>query len=175
MVTATIANRKTAATKARANSAKSNSKTHAEDAIAILTADHAKVKKLFKKYDKLTDEKEKQAVAKEICTELTVHAKVEEEIFYPAVRQKIKDEDMMNEAVVEHATAKDLIAQIERMAPSDPMYDAKVIVLGEYIDHHVKEEQDEMFPKARKAKLDMVELGQRIKMRKQELMRSIVH
>jgi hemerythrin HHE cation binding domain-containing protein len=179
MVTATAtSNRKTASAKSRtSSSAKTSSKV--EDAISLLTSDHDKVKKQFKQYDKLTDENEKQALAREICMELTVHTKLEEEIFYPAVRPEIKDDDLMNEAVVEHATAKDLIAQIESMAPSDPMYDAKVTVLGEYIDHHVKEEQDEMFPKvkkhAKKTNLDLAELGQRMKIRKQELMRSIVH
>lgn len=150
-----------------------------EDAISLLIEDHDKVKKQFKKYDKLTDEHEKQALAKQICFELTVHTKLEEEIFYPAVRPEIKDDDMMNEAIVEHATAKDLIGQIERMMPADPMYDAKVTVLSEYINHHVKEEQDEMFPKvkkhAKKTKLDLVELAQQMKIRKQELLHSIAH
>jgi hypothetical protein len=154
---------------------KSNKTVVKEDAISLLIADHDKVKKMFKKYDKLEDLGQKKSLAEEICTELTVHTKVEEEIFYPASRPKIKDDDMMDEAIIEHATAKDLIAQIQSMNPNDPMYDAKVTVLGEYIDHHVKEEQEEMFPKVRKAKLDLIELGQRIKMRKQELLRSLAH
>ena len=143
------------------------------DAVKLLTDDHKKVKKLFKDFEKLTDgngsTKEKSAIVQEICMELTVHAKVEEEIFYPAVRESIDDEDLMDEADVEHAGAKSLIAQLETMKPGDDHYDAKVTVLGEYIDHHVKEEQDEMFPKAKRAKVDMAELGERILRRKQEL------
>ena len=108
--------------------------------------------------------------ADQICQELTVHATIEEEIFYPAVRQAIKDDALMNEAKVEHASAKDLIAQIKAMDADDEMFDAKVTVLGEYIDHHVKEERNEMFAKARKTKLDLVKLGEQLLQRKQELM-----
>lgn len=144
------------------------------DAIALLTADHQRVKKLFKDFKKLVDgdggAREKSALVKEICTELSVHAKVEEEIFYPAVREAIDDEDLMDEADVEHAGAKSLIAQLESMKPGDDHYDAKVTVLGEYIDHHVKEEQDEMFPKAKKAKVDTAQLGQQIAARKEQLL-----
>lgn len=144
----------------------------ANDAIAILTADHAKVKKLFKEFEKLHDagdDNQAEATAKQICNELTIHATVEEEIFYPAVREAIDDEDLMDEAEVEHQTAKDLIAQIESGSAGDDQYAAKVLVLGEYIDHHVKEEQGEMFPKAKKAKLDMAALGAEILERKKEL------
>ena len=144
-----------------------------KDAIALLTEDHRKVKKLFKEFEKLKDddgsEDEKSAIVEEICNELSVHAKVEEEIFYPAARQAIDDEELIDEADVEHASAKSLIAELESMQPGDDHYDAKVTVLGEYIDHHVKEEQSEIFPKARKAKLDTKELGERIAQRKQEL------
>jgi hemerythrin superfamily protein len=101
---------------------------------------------------------------------LTVHAQIEEEIFYPPVRKAIKDELMMNEAEVEHSTAKDLIAQIQAMKPDDPLYDAKVVVLGEYIDHHVKEERNEMFPKARASKVDLVKMRDALQTRKEELM-----
>lgn len=143
------------------------------DAVKLLTADHAKVKKLFKQFEKMNGEeggtKEKSALVQQICMELTVHAKVEEEIFYPALREAIDDEDLMDEADVEHAGAKSLIAQLVVMKPGDDHYDAKVTVLGEYIDHHVKEEQDDMFPKARKAKVDLAELGERIAQRKEEL------
>jgi hemerythrin superfamily protein len=144
------------------------------DAITLLTEDHKKVKKLFKDFEKLKEadasNKDKAVLVAEICTELSVHAKVEEEIFYPALREAIDDEDLMDEADVEHAGAKDLIAQLRSMKPGADHYDAKVTVLGEYIDHHVKEEQDEMFAKARKAKVDTVELGEAIAARKEELL-----
>ena len=142
------------------------------DAIAILKADHDRVKKLFKEFERLHEnesEEEAQQVAKQICNELTIHATVEEEIFYPEVRAAIDDAELIAEAEVEHATAKGLITQIVGMSPSDDKYAAKVIVLGEYINHHVKEEQGEMFPKAKKAKLDMVALGEEILRRKAEL------
>ena len=142
------------------------------DAIAILTADHEKVKKLFKQFESLHedgDEAEAQEVARKICDELTIHATVEEEIFYPEVRSAIDEDDLMDEAEVEHATAKDLIAQIESMTASDDKYAAKVCVLSEYINHHVREEQSEIFPKAKKAGLDLGALGEKILQRKQDL------
>ncbi len=145
----------------------------AQDALALLTDDHKTVQKLFKDYEKLTqndgEEEEKAALAQQICTELTVHAQIEEEIFYPAVRDAIEETELLNEAEVEHAGAKDLIAQIGAMAPGEELYDAKVTVLGEYVNHHIKEEQDEMFPKVRKAKLDTAALGAELLERKQEL------
>ena len=140
------------------------------DAIAILLADHKKVKKLFKDFDKLKENGEvadKQALVEEICTELTIHAEIEEEVFYPAVREAIDADDMMNEADVEHACAKDLIAQLQAMDGSDQLYDAKVTVLGEYINHHVAEEENEMFPKVKKAKLDLEVLGEEMAMLKE--------
>lgn len=151
---------------------KSNGSTRQPDAIALLTEDHKKVKKLFSDFKKSKDHAsndEKSELVDEICNELTIHAQVEEEIFYPAVRDAIDDDDLMDEADEEHDSAKSLIAQLESMEPDDDHYDAKVIVLGEYIDHHVKEEQEKMFPKAKKAKLDLVELGNQILQRKQEL------
>jgi hemerythrin superfamily protein len=143
-----------------------------KDAIALLKADHDKVKKLFKEFERLHEDEsddEAQEVATQICNELTIHATVEEEIFYPEVRQAIDDDDLVDEAEVEHASAKELIAQIQQMTPGDDKFAAKVMVLGEYIDHHIKEEQNEMFPKAKKAKVDMADLGERIAARKQEL------
>jgi hemerythrin-like domain-containing protein len=101
---------------------------------------------------------------------LTVHATIEEEIFYPAARDVLPEEDLVDEATVEHATAKDLIAQIESMLPDEDLYDAKVKVLGEYIDHHVKEEEEEMFPKVRSAGLDVAAVGEQLKARQEELM-----
>lgn len=143
------------------------------DAISILTEDHAKVKKLFKKYESVKESgktEEKAEIAAEICSELTAHATAEEEIFYPAVRAAINDDELLNEADVEHASAKDLIAQISESSPDDDMFDAKIKVLAEYIDHHVKEEEGEMFPKARKAKVDLATLGVEIEARKEELL-----
>jgi hemerythrin superfamily protein len=148
------------------------------DAIALLKDDHKKVKKLFKDFDKAKDKAsdlEKATLVGQICMELTVHAQIEEEIFYPAVRKAIDDEDLLDEATVEHATAKDLIRQLESMSVSDPLYDAKVTVLGEYIDHHVEEEQGEMFPKAKKAKLDMEALGKKLAARKKALLKELQH
>lgn len=142
------------------------------DAIALLTADHKKVKDLFEQFEGLSDRSKvnKKKIADQICMELTVHAQVEEEIFYPAVRKPIKDDDLMDEAVVEHASAKELIAQISEMDPGDDLYDAKVKVLSEQIDHHVEEEEGEMFPKVRKSGVDLAELGEQMAARKEELM-----
>lgn len=142
------------------------------DAIKLLMADHAKVKKLFKEFEKLSKKKDeggKEELAEQICKELTIHAQLEEEIFYPAVREAIDDDNLMNEAAVEHASAKDLIAQIQSMDVSNPMYDATVTVLGEYVNHHIEEEENEIFPKAEKAKIDMEEIGSEIAERKEAL------
>lgn len=144
------------------------------DAIALLTADHKAVKALFKTFEKMCKDEasdlEKSFVVRQICDELTVHAQVEEEIFYPAARAA-DDEmaDLLDEAEVEHATAKNLIAQLEEMKAGDDLYDARVTVLGEYVDHHVHEEEGEMFRKARKADLDLVALGAEMAARKDEL------
>jgi hemerythrin superfamily protein len=143
--------------------------SEAQDAIAMLMADHKKVKKLFADFDKLKEaggDEEKSAIVEQICNELKIHTELEEEIFYPAVRKAIEDSDLMDEALVEHAGAKDLIAQLEEAKPSDDLYDAKVTVLGEQIDHHVKEEEGDMFPKAKKAKVDTEALGARMLKRK---------
>lgn len=147
-----------------------------QDAIALLTEDHKKVQAMFKAFEKLKEddasEEEKAEIVQQTCQELTIHAEIEEEIFYPAARTALDDEDadLLDEAEVEHATAKDLIEQLEVMEPGDELYDAKFTVLGEYINHHVKEEQDEMFPKVRKTDLDLQALGAELAERKQELM-----
>jgi len=157
--------------------AKKSAARNGTDAVAMLKADHDKVKKLFKKFEELHEDEandEAEQVATQICNELTVHTKIEEEIFYPALREAIDDEDLLNEAEVEHTSCKDLIAQIREMSPDDEMYAAKVIVLGEYIDHHVEEEHTEMFPKAKKAKkLDLKALGERMATRKSALTSSM--
>lgn len=143
------------------------------DPIAMLTEDHENVKQLFEQFEGMTDRAKvsKKKLADQICLELTKHTTIEEEIFYPAVRAAIKDDDMMDEAIVEHASAKDLIAQILEMDPGDDLYDAKVKVLKEMIEHHVEEEEQEMFAKAREAegKLNMQELAQQMAQRKQEV------
>ena len=147
------------------------------DAISLLSEDHDKVQALFKQYEKLKESgtaEEKNALAAQICMELTVHAQAEEEIFYPAVRDAIDDDELMNEADVEHASAKDLIAQIGDTDADDELFDAKVKVLGEYVNHHVDEEEKEMFPKAKKAKVDLEALGTELAARKEELIAEIV-
>jgi hemerythrin-like domain-containing protein len=110
-------------------------------------------------------------LARQICMELTVHAQIEEEIFYPAVREAIKETDLLDEAEVEHQSAKELMAQIEAGTEADDMFDAKVKVLGEYVDHHIKEEKNELFAKARAArKLDLIAMRDELEARKEELM-----
>lgn len=144
-----------------------------KDAIALLMADHKKVKKLFADFDKLKEDgsvEDKSAIVEQICSELKIHTEIEEEIFYPAVRKAIDDSDLMDEALVEHAGAKDLIAQLEDADPEEDLYDAKVTVLGEQIDHHVKEEEGGMFPQATKAKVDTKALGAQMLKRKAALM-----
>jgi hemerythrin superfamily protein len=142
------------------------------DAIAMLIADHKKVQKAFKDFEKIKDSKSKRGksdIVRQTCADLTIHTRIEEEIFYPAARKAIKDADLMDEATVEHAGAKDLIAQLESMQPGDDLYDARFTVLGESVNHHIKEEQTEMFPKVRKTKLDLVVLGQQMAQRRAEL------
>lgn len=146
----------------------------AVNAIKLLTDDHKEVHALFLKYKKLLDNHaaadDRQPLAEQICLLLTVHATIEEEIFYPAARAAGVESDLLDEAEVEHASVKDLIAQIRDMGPADDLYDAKVTVLGEYVDHHVKEEQDEMFPKCRDASMDLKAVGTQMAQRKAELM-----
>jgi hemerythrin superfamily protein len=134
------------------------------DAVALLKADHRKVEDLFAKFEAAKSDGKKRALAEQICLELTVHTQIEEEIFYPACEGKV-EEDLLKEAYVEHDSAKVLIAEIEAGGPDDAFYDAKVKVLSEMIEHHVKEEEQRvegMFAEARKAGLDMDELGARM-------------
>ena len=141
------------------------------DAIAMLKADHQKVKGLFKDFEDLSDRSKisKKKISDQICHELWMHTEIEEQIFYPAVRDAISDSDLMDEALVEHAGAKTLVAEISEMNPDDDLYDAKVKVLSEQIDHHVREEEDEMFPKVRKSGLDLAALGQQMLQLKESL------
>jgi hypothetical protein len=147
-------------------------KAKAGAALEMLKDDHDRVKKSFKEFEKLDreDAETMQRLVQTVCEELKVHAALEEEIFYPAVREAIDDEDLMNEAQIEHETAKMLIEQLENMGPDDPNFHATFTVLGEYVKHHIKEEEDEMFAEARKTDLDFEDLGARMRERKTELM-----
>jgi len=153
-----------------ARGTKTKSKTKG-DAISLLKADHRTVEELFEKYEKARGSSSKSKLAQQICMELTVHAMLEEEIFYPACRGAVED-DMVDEAYVEHDGAKVLIAELIEGSPDDPFYDAKVKVLSEEIKHHVKEEEqrDGIFAQAKQEELDMAELGDRIAARKAELL-----
>lgn len=142
------------------------------DAIAMLKADHRTVEDLFSKFESAKGSSKKQALAEQICMELSVHATIEEEIFYPACKGKIED-DLLNETYVEHDGAKVLIAEILASSPDEEFYEAKVKVLSEQIEHHVGEEEkrsEGIFAQARAAGLDMDELADRMKARKKELM-----
>ena len=162
--TRTVASKTTPATKSRVAKA-----PVAQDATALLKADHKLVADLFEQYEKTRSTAKKKSLVASICLELGVHAKAEEEIFYPAVKAALKDKELVPEATVEHATLKELMAQVEGKEPDGEMFDAKIKVMSEYVKHHVKEEETEMFPKARKTRLDMKELGAQIAARKAEL------
>ncbi len=143
------------------------------DAVDLLDADHIAVKKLFQQYNQLAEEgapgSERKALADEICMELTVHTQIEEQIFYPAVREAIADQDIMDEADVEHDGAKNLIEQIQAMDADESHFDAKVKVLGEMIDHHVTEEREKMLPQARKSGLDLKAMVPQLEERKAQV------
>ena len=146
-----------------------------QDAVALLKADHREVEALFEKFENASGDGAKQKIALNICQALTVHTELEEKIFYPACEGKVEEADL-EEAYVEHDGAKVLIAEIEKGGPDDDYYEAKVKVLGEQIEHHVKEEEARMegiFAQARKAGLDMDTLGDRMAARKAELMGEI--
>jgi hemerythrin-like domain-containing protein len=144
-------------------------------AIELLMADHRKVEDLLEQYEgeKDADEETRRAIAQKICNELTVHAQVEEEILYPWLRENLDDVAMVEEAEIEHGTAKDLIAQIEDSDAVDEAYNARVKVLGEYVKHHVKEEETEIFPAVEGEKEALDELGQQIASRKDEIMEEL--
>lgn len=161
-------------TKTKSRSSKKSSGTDAGgDAIALLKADHKVVRELFDEYETLAkrdaDGTEREELAARICMEITIHAQIEEELFYPALRDAIEEQDLLDEAEVEHSTARELIAQIEAMEPDEELYDAKLTVLGEYVNHHVEEEEKELFKLARQCELDLDELGEELAARKEEL------
>jgi len=148
------------------------------DAISILIEDHEIVKKMFTDFAqimKFDDKAEgKVALVEKICEELTVHSQIEEEIFYPAVLEAFGENDLMSKAEVEHADAKELIGQLQEMEPGDDQYDAFVTLLGENVDHHVKEEQEKMFPQVKESKLNLDVLGAQMLERKQELQANVL-
>ena len=156
-------------TAARARGAK-------DDAIKLLKADHKEVSGLLEKDENGRLSKDRKvATAKQICMALSVHAQIEEEIFYPAAREAVRSgEDLLDEAEVEHGSIKDLVSAIENASPDDDeLFDARVKVLGEYVKHHVKEEENELFPKIRKSDMDLEEVGAQLAARKEELMREL--
>jgi len=141
----------------------------------MLSSDHRKVEDLFQMYEdeKEGDEETRRSLAQRICGELTAHAQLEEELFYPWCKQNMEEMDKLEEAYVEHASAKDLIAQIEGAGEIDETFDAKVKVLSEYIKHHVKEEENELFPEVQGMQQELDELGQEMAARKTELMEQL--
>jgi hemerythrin superfamily protein len=144
-----------------------------QDAIALLMADHDEVEELFREFQSAkSDDSEKADIVEKICKALSVHAEIEEDVFYPAARDALaeKGEDMLDEAEVEHASIKSLVEQLKDAEPDEDLYDAKVKVLCEYVSHHVKEEEGEMFPKIKKTSLDLEALGAELLERKTELM-----
>jgi hemerythrin superfamily protein len=146
------------------------------DALDLLKADHRAVEKLFEEYESARKPERKDDLAHKICMELTNHAELEETSFYPAVREVLpEDEDLLNEAEVEHSSLKWLIEQLESENSESPLFDAKVTTLKEYVQHHVKEEEKQMFPKIKKSELDTKELGKFLQERKKELQAEIVH
>ena len=149
------------------------------DAVALLMKDHRTVQKIFRDFEKQKegDDAAKAQMVRTACQELNIHTQIEEEIFYPALRDALKEEGkaMLDEAEVEHDSAKQLIGELERMSPGDDLYDAKFTVLGEYINHHIKEEHGEMFPMAKKTDLDLVALGEQMMRRKEELQAGMTH
>jgi hemerythrin superfamily protein len=161
------------ASKSTSKSKRSASSSRAKplDAVALLKADHRQVEQWFSQFEKTHSAGKKQQLASNICAALTVHTEIEEEIFYPAFLKATQDKDMHHEAVVEHAGAKALIAEIQDMSPSDDYFDAKVTVLSEMIKHHVKEEEQPggMFAEAKKSDMDLRALGEQLLARKREL------
>ena len=160
------------ATSSRAARKRATTEARNRDAIAFLSAQHREVEELFKQFEKLGEDgslDEKEPIVRIACEKLTVHATVEEEIFYPAAREVPDVDSLLNEAEVEHATAKDLIAQLDSMDAGDELFSATFTVLSEYIKHHVKEEEGELFPKLRKSGMDLDQLGEALAAHTDEL------
>jgi hemerythrin superfamily protein len=163
--------RKTRAAKSAA--AAKAPKVEKMSAIELLEHDHREVEEYFEEFEDLEDESAKGELAQKICMALTVHTQIEEEIFYPAARKAIDDDDLLDESIVEHAGAKNLIAEIEDMAPGEDLFDAKVKVLGEMIRHHVEEEEEELFPEVESSDMDTDAVGAQMAKRKAELMKQL--
>ena len=142
------------------------------NAFDVLEEDHREVEEWFDEYDELkdSDEDRKTDLAEKICLALKVHAQIEEEIFYPQAGEASQDNDLIDEALVEHATVKNLIAEIEAMEVGEELYDAKIRVLGEMVKQHIKEEEEELFPEIQSTKMDLAAVGKQLAERKQELM-----
>ena len=145
-----------------------------QDAVSLLSDDHAEVRQMFEEYRQLVEnsagDDRRGELAGRICSALTVHAEIEEDLFYPALRERLADELALDQAEVEHAIARDLIEQIESMEPDDALFDARVLVLAEYVEHHAQEEESEIFPQAEQSGIDLDELGAELAERKHELM-----
>jgi len=148
-------------------------KRSAMDALELLKADHEKVREMFREFDSMKgieDEDERKAeLVDDICYEITLHTMIEEEIFYPVVRSAIDNDELMDEADIEHAGARELISQLEVMYPGDDHFDATVSVLGEELEHHIEKEESEMFKAVRRTDIDLDELGEQLLARKEEL------
>ena len=165
------ATKKRADTKKRSQNKVEQTEMGSVSAIDLLEEDHQEVDGFFDEYETLEDAGEKERMALKICLALTVHTQIEEEIFYPAAREAIEKAELIDEAIVEHASAKQLIAEIEEMDADDELYDAKVKVLGEQVRHHVEEEEDELFPEIESSELDLEALGKKMAERKAALLK----
>ena len=170
----TKANRTADRKSSRSQSASRNKERQqaSRNAFDVLEEDHREVEEWFDQYDELkdSDEDRKADLAEKICLALKVHAQIEEEIFYPRAREATKDDDLIDEAIVEHATVKNLIAEIEEMDVAEEFHDAKIRVLGEMVKRHIREEEDELFPELQSAKMDLDAVGKELAERKEELM-----
>lgn len=155
--------------------ARKRSGSRQPEAIAMLIEDHQKVQKMFKAFERTEDQKQQEQLATQICNELTVHTQLEEQVFYPAAREALEEDEacLLEEATVEHNVAKELIEKIKQSRPHDEEYCALVTVLGEYVNHHIDEEQKELFPQLKKKEIDFNALGEEMMQKKQELMQEM--
>ena len=170
--TKTKANRNAERKSSRSQAANRKKEQPQVNAFDLLEQDHREVEEWFDEFDELNDSNEgrKAELAEKICLALKVHAQMEEEIFYPQAREASQDNDLIDEAVVEHSTVKNLIAEIEAMGVGEELYDAKIRVLGEMVKQHIKEEEEELFPELQSTKMDLDAVGKELAERKEELM-----